>query len=333
MNFGGYEFQVIFCALILLGLAAVAIVVDYLKGMNEKLRERQIDLEARHEVALNRIEEDNARLLRALAEQSKAFREMNRRSIQVNTKPAVAAMPELTLEPMKSIEPVLAEAGPVAVADPPAAESLPPNVIRIRLNKEAEAEKPQPNFDQFMERLVEEFDQTQAATPDLANLAAKVEEQSPSLLVPVGSYSVNTLNELLEKPEPYTGLVFSVGINDYSRLEEVHGAEASEKLRTTVDALMAECVDGKGFCTRRREDEFVLLFPNLGGAAAHQLTQDLAEKLWDYQLQSLGTFHAVFSWGATDAQRQPLSTAVETATDNMGETRGSRSNDQHRATA
>jgi GGDEF domain-containing protein len=333
MNFGGYEFQVIFCALILLGLAAVAIVVDYLKGMNEKLRERQIDLQARHEVALNRIEEDNARLLRALAEQSKAFREMNRRSIQVNTKLAVAAMPELTLEPIKSIEPALAETGPAAVAAPPATESLPPNVIRIRLKKEAEAEMPQPNFDQFLERLVEEFDQTPAASPDLASLAAKVEEQSPSLLVPLGSYPVNTLNELLEKPEPYTGLAFSVGINDYSRLEQVHGAEASEKLRTTVDALMAECVEGKGFCTRRREDEFVLLFPNLGGAAAHQLTQDLAEKLWDFQLQSLGTFHAVFSWGATYAQRQPLSTALETATENMGQTRGSRSNDPHRATA
>lgn len=68
MNIVGYEFQVIFCALILLSLAAVALIVDYLKGMNEKLRERQIDLEAHHETMVQRVEEDNTKLLRALAE-------------------------------------------------------------------------------------------------------------------------------------------------------------------------------------------------------------------------------------------------------------------------
>ncbi|MFN7544424.1 MAG: hypothetical protein ACK5TN_16710, partial [Acidobacteriota bacterium] len=60
-----YELQVVFWALVLLALASVAVMVDYLKVMNERLRERCIDLMARHQEVVQRVEKDNTKLLRA----------------------------------------------------------------------------------------------------------------------------------------------------------------------------------------------------------------------------------------------------------------------------
>lgn len=348
MNISGYEFQVIFCVLILLGLASVALVVDYLKGMNEKLRERHVDLMARHEVVVQRVEEDNTRLLRALAEQSKSFREMTKNSIQVTTKPAETAMPEITLTPIAEApaEPVLKTGGPVAVAEPnpeppakvnpPVApeESLPSNVIRIRLkpnNPEpvAKAEVSEPNFDRFLEELVSEFEaapENAEPAPGLETLAQKLEEFENVLEVPAGAHPPSVLNQLLEREEPLTGLVISVGINEYLKFDEIHGRSAAEQLLNTVDALIQEVAGEQGFCTRRSDDEFVLIYPRLTGAAAQQRLSETAERLWDYQLQTLGTFTVVFSWGATEAQRQMLAEALTTASENMVETRGTRKN-------
>ena len=103
MNLSGFEIQIMFCVLILLGLLSVALVVDYLKGMNEKLRERHVDLLARHETAVNRIEDDNARLLRALAEQSKAFRDMTKRQIIVSSFAKQDRALEISPEPVAQI--------------------------------------------------------------------------------------------------------------------------------------------------------------------------------------------------------------------------------------
>ncbi len=363
MNLSGYEFQVIFCVLILLSLASVALVVDYLKGMNEKLRERHIDLMARHETVVQRVEEDNTKLLRALAEQSKTFREMTRKSIAVNTVAAEHALPEITLEPVaepaatQKIDevPVVSESGTVAVADPEPApvegaeESLPSNVIRIRLksNETAEPareENREPDFEKFLEDLVTEFeapasDPATAQTEALGTLAQHLDSFEENLRVPTGTHPPSTLNQLLASAEPFTGLVLAVGINDYMRLDEIHGKTAAEELLVTVDALMGEVAGESGFCSRSSDDEFVLIFPKLTGAPAQQRLSEISEKLWDYQLQSLGTFSVVFSWGASEAQSQPLTATLNIATENMAETRSSRkhtaaeSDTQRRATA
>ncbi len=348
MNLSGYEFQVIFCVLILLSLASVALVVDYLKGMNEKLRERHIDLMARHETVVQRVEEDNTKLLRALAEQSKTFREMTRNSVAVNTIAAGQTLPEITLEPIaqpvapQKIDeiPVVAESGTVAVADlepapvESAEESLPSNVIRIRLksndsSEPARVENTEPNFEKFLEDLVTEFEEPvsdvlTSQSESIGSLAHHLGSFEDSLQVPSGTHPPSTLNQLINATAPFTGLVVAVGINEYMKLDEIHGRAAAEELLNTVDALMGEVAGETGFCSRSSDDEFVLIFPKLNGAASQQRLSEISEKLWDYQLQSLGTFSVVFSWGASESQRQPLTAALNIATENMAETRSSR---------
>ena len=363
MNLSGYEFQVIFCALILLSLASVALVVDYLKGMNEKLRERHIDLMARHDTVVQRVEEDNTKLLRALAEQSKTFREMTRKSIGANAIATDQALTEITLEPVVEPEtpqkidevPVVFESGTIAVAEPEptsveaSEDFLPSNVIRIRLTstesaEPAKAQNQEPDFDKFLEDLVTEFEEPvsppeASQTESLEILAQQLESFEDNLQVHSGTHPPSTLNQLINATTPFTGLVLAVGINEYMKLDEIHGRAAAEELLNTVDALMGEVAGENGFCSRSSDDEFVLLFPNLTGAPAQQRLSEISEKLWDYQLQSLGTFSVVFSWGASESLRQPLTTALNIATENMAETRGSRkhaaaeADTQRRATA
>jgi GGDEF domain-containing protein len=316
MNISGYEFQVIFCALILLGLAAVALIVDYLKGMNEKLRERHIELMSKHEVVVQRVEEDNTRLLRALAEQSKAFRDMNKRSPVFFSPTEAPAQLEAAAEPPAAAPQALVEGS-----------SLPPaQSVKTAPAKEA---APASDFDRFMEQLVTEFEET-ASTPltdpaqSLDSLAHKLDELSGNLIVPAGTHPASALKLLLEREGLMNGLVLSVGINEYLRLNEIHGPTAAEELLHTVDLLMSQIAGDSGFCSRCSDDEFVLIFPQVSGAKAQQRLAEISERLWDYQFQNLGTFTAVFSWGAAEAQMQPLSEALALASESMLETRGSR---------
>lgn len=287
---------------------------------------------------------------------------MTRQSIVVTAKPANNALPEIPLNPVAEIpaelpsEPVLTEAGPVAVAEPEPAldesllaeEGLPANVIRIRLksnssepstNQEPIANPAEPDFEKFLEELVSEFDAAPDVNLDLESLSNKFEEFSNRLEVPAGTHPPSVLNQLLERKEPLTGMVISVSINDYLKLEEVHGAGAAGELLNTVDSLMSDLVGDSGFCSRRSDDEFVIVFPRLVGAPAQQRLSEFSKKLWDYQLQTLSTFSVVFSWGASEAQNQTLGEVLNIAYENMIETRGTRKNAssdpgrKHRATA
>lgn len=361
MNLTGYEFQVIFCVLILLGLASVALVVDYLKGMNEKLRERQIDLMARHETVVNQVEVDNTRLLRALAEQSKTFREMTKNSLKVNTLITEDAPLQITQDsiPEPDREPIFIATGwpvaepdpmlellpsPVANTLPPVEDSLPSNVIRIRLKSNPDIpafppgqEEKQADFEKFLEDLVSEFEPGQtpplpdSAAASLDNLSSKLEEYTDSLQLPIGMQNTSVLKQAMDRHELLSGLVVSVGINDYLKLDEIHGKSTAEELLNTVDGLMTELIGEAGFCTRLGDDEFVLIFPQKAGPGktgqgTQQKLTAISERLWDYQLQALGTFTVVFSWGAHESFRQPLSDAVHAATGNMIETRINRKN-------
>lgn len=401
MNLSGFEIQIMFCVLILLGLLSVALVVDYLKGMNEKLRERHVDLLARHETAVNRIEDDNARLLRALAEQSKAFRDMTKRQIIVSNFPKQDRALENSQQPIAQIaiaphreaiaRKTIAEVAPMAdmaaagleaqvpsfatVADSklpqteeavtalqPVEEQMPPNVIRFRLTPEpnlpiptqeeniesrgaleslpvspAELEEnssAEPDFDGFMEQLVTEFESSPVLdehATSIEALALMVEaknpteqEIAPNLPIPEGNHPPAALNQLLERKELLRGLVVAIGINDYLKLDEMLGHSTAEMLLNSVENLMESVAASNGFCSRRSDDEFVLIFPELNGPSAQQRLSEISEQLWDYQLQTLGTYSVVFSWGASEALNQPLAEALSIASENMAETRNSR---------
>lgn len=563
MNFSGYELQIFVSVLIVLGCAFVALLVDYLKGSNEKLRESHVDLLARQDSVVNRASADTSMLLKALGEQTSALRAMVSRPIHVTSvaAPAMSAPVSLANFPVTSIptprrEPVAAlvpelekvrvalipetrvvnpEPTPVSLAPLPILEAipevmpeavvpeavvpkavvpkpvvpkavvpeavvaesvaliqeaievkqkaapieevLPPNVIRIRLMPEAarrepksepilseepilaeaavteavgietvqaealrtealrtkalqiEAEQPtvaleaivaeapmaepeqapeilwegsinpafvepeplvaipavtegpieepalaavtepepltaEPDFERFLDDLVTEFEsqpgiyrdlptpeqpaetplpepmpvQSLSSQPILPTLdfqpasellaegsaISNLEEFTPNLDVPLGTHAPAVLAALLERKEFLTGLVVSVGINEYGQIHENLGRAAADELLRSVDGLMSSLASEDGFCTRKSADEFTLIFPKLSASSAQRRLSELSERLWDFQLRNLGTFSVVFSWGASEAQREQLSEALASATERMMETQSSR---------
>ena len=506
MNFSGYELQIFVSVLIVLGCAFVALLVDYLKGNNEKLRESHVDLLARQDSVVNRASADTSLLLKALGEQTSALRLMINRPIHVTSvmAPAVSAPVSLANFPVTSIpmprrepveepapelekvkvalipetrvvnpepaplpvvkpvvaepdiEPVIAEtiAVPVArVESPtevksPAEEVLQPNVIRIRLmpevvRPETKVEEPNaveeaivredpaveleeisaiqwegsidpelvpelveelveelieaeaslieavvaepeaeparaepvkvepvkvdpvgPDFERFLDDLVTEFEgqpdifrdipapeaptsvplpepepvHSHFATPMIPSsggqpdaelymdegVSSNVEELTPNLDVPLGTHAPEVLLALLERKELLTGLVVSVGINEYGQIHENLGRAAAEELLGSVDSLMGSLAGADGFCTRKKVDEFILIFPKTTGSGAQRRLSELSERLWDFQLRNLGSFSVVFSWGASEAQRELLSETMGSANERMMETQSSR---------
>ena len=465
MNFSGYELQIFVSVLIVLGCAFVALLVDYLKGSNEKLRESHVDLLARQDSVVNRASADTSLLLKALGEQTSALRLMINRPIHVTSvmAPAVSAPVSLANFPVTSIpmprrepveepapelekvkvalipetrvvnpepaalpvaEPVIAETMPVEVK-PQAEEVLPPNVIRIRLmpeviRQETKVEEPSvaeapaveleavsaiqwegsidpdlvpeaveelveelveavaagpeaepvnvdpagPDFERFLDDLVTEFKgqpdlfqdipapespismplgepepvHSHFATPMIPSsggqpdaelymdegVSSNVEELTPNLDVPLGTHAPEVLLALLERKELLTGLVVSVGINEYGQIHENLGRAAAEELLGSVDSLMGSLAGADGFCTRKKVDEFILIFPKTTGSGAQRRLSELSERLWDFQLRNLGSFSVVFSWGASEAQRELLSETMGSANERMMETQSSR---------
>ncbi len=137
-----------------------------------------------------------------------------------------------------------------------------------------------------------------------------------------------TLDFLKRDKALFTGLIVSIGINDYARLQETSGRPAAEELAKSVSQLVKSLIAApngtEAFGCRSSDDEFVLVFADENGSVAQRRLNGLSERLWDFQLRSLGNFSVMFSWGATEANGETFADAVEAASERMRETRHNR---------
>jgi GGDEF domain-containing protein len=121
--------------------------------------------------------------------------------------------------------------------------------------------------------------------------------------------------ELLERNAPFTGLVVSIGIND-SDSSMWHSQGLMQSVGNHLASLLAE----KDFACRIAYDEFVLVCREQGAQGQRRLNQ-IAERLWDYQLRGIGTCSILFSWGGVQVQDQPFADAIASATERMRDTK------------
>ena len=163
-----------------------------------------------------------------------------------------------------------------------------------------------------------------AALPEPLTIPATPGELS----LPSGMHDRATLDFLRADSSPFTGLVVAIGINDYAQLRESAGGEAADDLLRSVNQLVksitSNLVGPQHFAARASEDEFLIVFNGEIGPAAQRRMAAVSERLWDFQLRSIGTFSVVFSWGATEANEELFAEAIEAATDRMRETRRNR---------
>jgi GGDEF domain-containing protein len=144
------------------------------------------------------------------------------------------------------------------------------------------------------------------------------------LSIPGGLQDATVLGRLVAQPEPFHGLVVSVSLFEFAKLVSEQGRATIDALVESVERSLLSLIRESDLLSRTAEDEFVFLFPReLGPSAQRRLTQ-ISERLWDFQLRSLGTMSVFFSWGAAEAEREQLGALMHQAREQMLETRRTR---------
>ncbi len=141
---------------------------------------------------------------------------------------------------------------------------------------------------------------------------------SVSARQPSGMIQQPVLDELLESGERFTGLVVSININDNDS-SMWHSPGLMQSVASHIASLLRE----NDFACRTAYDEFVLVCQGEQGAESQRRLNHISERLWDFQLRGLGAASILFSWGAVQAQDQPLAEAIASAAERMRETKRS----------
>jgi hypothetical protein len=148
---------------------------------------------------------------------------------------------------------------------------------------------------------------------------------SEGQLLPSGLVDRTVLEDLLLTEAMLTGVVAAVSINDFEDLK----AKASPAELASVEQAVGSLVSGmlnseRAFASRVADDQYVLVFDGEVGASGQRILFQLSERLWDFQLRSLGRTPVVFSWGGLEVNRETMANALEEAQERMRESRRGR---------
>lgn len=295
MDSGTLELQIFISLIVVLATAFVALVCDYLKGSNESLRERNIEL---------RVRSEEREYWQSMSEWTRAAQRWPVRTPVIRTQvkhssPQPEPPPQPPAEPAAVTPPVAPPIIPAqAVVPPPApvAETPPPPDPAAEL-------APQTPVD---------------PDPPLRNV-------EPALPLPPGMHEHSVLVSRLSSQEAFCGVVVSIGINDYATLLESNGREAIAGIMASIESMTAGLLrPGVDFGCRSSEDEFILIFPNEQGADAQRRLASVSEKLWSFQLRSVTKTSVLFCWGAVEVQGETLADSVASASERMHQTKRNR---------
>jgi hypothetical protein len=142
--------------------------------------------------------------------------------------------------------------------------------------------------------------------------------------LPSGLQSAAVLSSLMEDSAPFSGVAVAIGINDYETLREKLNSPESGDALGPVTMMVQALLRSQDMACRFLDDEYILLFPGESGPAAQRRLFQISEKLWDFQLRSLGNLAMMFSWGGLELNAEPLAEGVAAARERMYQTRRNR---------
>jgi hypothetical protein len=183
----------------------------------------------------------------------------------------------------------------------------------------AETIEPDSDLDELFDRT---FGQVQWPTGETPRLAP---DASSGQKLPAGLVDSAAIDELLAAEATITGVVAAVSINDYEDLRTKATPAELTAVEQGVESLISGMLSSdRSFGTRIVDDQFLLFFAGEVGASGQRILFQLSERLWDFQLRSLGRTPVVFSWGGLEVSDQSIATAIEAAQERMMESRRSR---------
>jgi hypothetical protein len=139
------------------------------------------------------------------------------------------------------------------------------------------------------------------------------------IAVPTGFQEYSVLAAALESDALFRGTIVAVSVNNFGDRSAPVG-ETLDEVTTFVESLMT----ASDFGCQSSADEFLLILPEELGAQAQRRLQYISQRLWDYQIRSVGTQTIMFSWGAAEISGEPLQDAIAAAKDRMMQTKRNR---------
>jgi hypothetical protein len=249
-------------------------------------------------------------------------------AIEVERPAQVAATQQNEQEVEHVVESVMARASEIpaaaALSAPPAAPASAPAAMSTRdwsslLNRRATpAAATQPG-------------QAAASTPPrnelLEAVVAATDSTAPSQAaaspLPAGFQDGFVLTRLVERRQPISGLVVSIGVTAEGKNDNAE-ANATEPVPAMVRTLVESLIGPSDFAAQSSKEEYLLIYPGVRGVAAQRRLSEVAQQLWDFQLRSMGQFSVQFSWGGVEVRSESIEEAIASATERMNETRRGR---------
>lgn len=146
-------------------------------------------------------------------------------------------------------------------------------------------------------------------------MPARYSPQVEQMSIPTGFQDFALLAEAMNGRALFRGTAVAISVSGMSRERGDAAGVAGflESLLTPAD-----------FACQTSEDEFLLILPEETGAPAQRRLQYISQRLWDYQIRSVGARSLMFSWGAAEISGEPLRDAISAAKDRMWQTRRNR---------
>ena len=328
MDFDPQTLSIFVTVLVIIAAMGTALVVDLLKGNVEQLREVAIDLRARKDAA-----EQQVRMLQdQVATQQRKAVAGGTESPKVLEDPGAAATTPALLSPAVSrgasspkaeapsrkmspavaavAESVAAKMAAGGFRPGPDAEIIPPTPASMPSERSAGAASARKNWNELLK--MHKRGGEQAEENGVNNLIPfEAFRQLDSL--PGGYHDYAVLQRVAASGQRFTGLAISIGMNPMDRMQV---GLVTGYLRSLLEVRDFGCMTGS--------HEFLMVCNQVEGEIAQRRLAAVAEKLWDFQLRSMGSMPVQFSWGAKESHNESLNDVVASAIDQMQETRRAR---------
>jgi len=139
--------------------------------------------------------------------------------------------------------------------------------------------------------------------------------------LPAGLNAADVFEKALRRAEPFAGGVMVVTIADYEKTAQQHGEAAIRPILDDVLNFVTEAAGEGAFLCRTSEQELALVWPRERVEQTQRIVHQITEKLWDYQLRTLGGVTVIFGWGFYETEGETLQRATESAREQMLESR------------
>lgn len=232
--------------------------------------------------------------LRIRQEERELQRTIQEWNAAVQRWPIRTAVIRTPIKPVETQPPPAPEPAPEPVVEPESVASTQPEAVKPEPAVEVAAPKPEPPV------------------------------VSANPLPPV-MHDHSVLAKHMASSESFSGVVVSIGINEYAAQLEQAGPEAMGALMAAVETMIAGLLRaGVDFGCRSGDDEFLLIYANEKGAEAQRRLAAISERLWNFQLRSSSNTAVLFCWGAVEVQGESLADSVASASERMHQTKRNR---------